>query len=345
MADPRPYQVGYSFTDFQNNSPSTPLPAPKLDNELEGIATAIAGLVAAVKDVRRADGALQNGVVTYESLALSLQLIFDPTNGELVAAAVEGTAADRVASAASAAAALLSANNADAARILAEAAAASVNLTNYLSKAGNLAGLGSPATARGNLGLGSAAVLNVGGAANEIVQLDGSGKLPAYDGSQLTNIDVVPVGTTIYVNGTTAPTGFVKENGAMLSRATYSRLWAFAQASGNLVTEAQWMDGRYGGFSTGDLATTFRIPDSRGQFIRGWADNGSVDAGRLIYAVQFDELRSHTHTAPGYAGASTFGAGTGGVDTVGAHIDIVISSTGGTETRPRNIAKLACIKY
>jgi hypothetical protein len=139
--------------------------------------------------------------------------------------------------------------------------------------------------------------------------------------------------------------GFVKENGAMLSRATYSRLWAFAQASGNLVTEAQWMDGRYGGFSTGDLATTFRIPDSRGQFIRGWADNGSVDAGRLIYAVQFDELRSHTHTAPGYAGASTFGAGTGGVDTVGAHIDIVISSTGGTETRPRNIAKLACIKY
>jgi len=44
------------------------------------------------------------------------------------------------------------------------------------------------ATARATLGLGTAAVLNVGTGANNIVQLDGSAKLPAVDGSLLTNL-------------------------------------------------------------------------------------------------------------------------------------------------------------
>jgi hypothetical protein len=41
---------------------------------------------------------------------------------------------------------------------------------------------------RTTLGLGTAATLNVGTGANNIVQLDGSGLLPAVDGSQLTNL-------------------------------------------------------------------------------------------------------------------------------------------------------------
>jgi len=44
------------------------------------------------------------------------------------------------------------------------------------------------AGARANLGLGTAAVLNVGTSANSVVQLDSSGKLPAIDGSALTGI-------------------------------------------------------------------------------------------------------------------------------------------------------------
>jgi hypothetical protein len=44
---------------------------------------------------------------------------------------------------------------------------------------------------RTTLGLGTAATLNVGTSANNVVQLDGTGKLPAVDGSQLTNITVV----------------------------------------------------------------------------------------------------------------------------------------------------------
>jgi hypothetical protein len=43
-------------------------------------------------------------------------------------------------------------------------------------------------TARTSLGLGSAAVLTAGTSANNAVQLDGSARLPAVDGSQLTNL-------------------------------------------------------------------------------------------------------------------------------------------------------------
>ena len=44
------------------------------------------------------------------------------------------------------------------------------------------------AGARVNLGLGTAATLNVGTSGNQIVQLDSSGRLPAVDGSQLLNV-------------------------------------------------------------------------------------------------------------------------------------------------------------
>lgn len=73
MSDPAPYEPSYSFSDYQSNAPSTPLPAPQVDNELLNIAMATDGLVDAVKDVRRSDGALKNGIVTYDSLSASLQ--------------------------------------------------------------------------------------------------------------------------------------------------------------------------------------------------------------------------------------------------------------------------------
>lgn len=345
MADPTPYEIVYSFTGFQNNAPDTPLPAPALDAELLNIATAVSGVIAAITDIRRADGALKNGIVTFDSFEQGLQLLLDPTNGQLVAAAVATSAAnaaltdiDRIAAAASAADALAQAN-------AAAASAATVNLSLYLAKSNNLAELGSLATSRSNLGLGTAAVLNVGAGANNIVQLDSSAKLPAYDGSQLINIDTLPVGTTIWVNATSAPAGFLKENGVLLSRATYARLWTFVTLSSNAVSEAAWAGGWTGGFSTGDLSTTFRLPDSRGEFIRGYDDGRGVDSGRSIYDRQADSLKDHTHpetvatNAGNTGGGGAFGnspaAGTTGSPSTGA----------AAETRPRNIAKLACIKY
>ena len=54
--------------------------------------------------------------------------------------------------------------------------------------ANNLVDVTSAATARTNLGLGTAATLTAGTAANNAVQLDGSGALPAVSGAALTNL-------------------------------------------------------------------------------------------------------------------------------------------------------------
>ena len=53
-------------------------------------------------------------------------------------------------------------------------------------------------------GLGTAAALDFGTGANQIVQLDGTGKLPALNASALTNLDagdLTPSGTLPALNG------------------------------------------------------------------------------------------------------------------------------------------------
>ena len=75
MAEPTPYTVTYDFSGFQASNPTTPLPAAELDNELDAIAASIASLIAAAGDIRRSDGHLQNGLVTYESLDAQVQTL------------------------------------------------------------------------------------------------------------------------------------------------------------------------------------------------------------------------------------------------------------------------------
>ncbi|MQY50188.1 phage tail protein [Rhodocyclus gracilis] len=150
----------------------------------------------------------------------------------------------------------------------------------------------------------------------------------------------MPTGAIIYVPATTAPAGHIKANGALLSRAAYPALWAYAQASGNLAdSDGAWQNGQ---FSPGDGSTTFRVPDLRAEFLRGFDDGRGIDAGRLIGSAQAGAIQSHSHTMPIQlvqcsSGNANMTAISGGPTNTGA--------TGGTETRPRNVAMLACIKY
>jgi len=171
----------------------------------------------------------------------------------------------------------------------------------------------------------------------------------------------LPVGSVFYVAATAAPPNAIKGNGALLSRTAFARLWAHAQVSGNLVSDATWLAG--GGptmsYSSGDGSTTFRIPDLRGDFIRGWDDGRGVDAGRAIGSWQADAMQGHVHAAP--AGTSGYWVSTTGGSVQFPNAGTAVTSATNTgsptsdgangtprtanETRPRNGALLGCIRF
>lgn len=151
----------------------------------------------------------------------------------------------------------------------------------------------------------------------------------------------VPAGLIMFYASSTLPTGFLKCNGAAVSRTTYSALFTAIGTT----------------FGSGDGSTTFNLPDMRGYFPRGWVDNGTVDSGRSFGSTQTDAFQSHIHTVsqPNWAVGYGSNGGQWGTNSPGGGSPLSSSSpaTDGsygtprvaTETRPVNIALLACIKY
>lgn len=168
---------------------------------------------------------------------------------------------------------------------------------------------------------------------------------------------LAPAGQVAYFARDAAPAGWLKANGAAISRTAYDRLFAVLGTA----------------YGAGDGFNTFNLPDLRGEFLRGWDDGRGVDAYRALGTPQASQNLAHNHTgdansagshshsysdgrptatpSPGIqAGANFTGVweifSTRTTGSAGSHThSLTIANSGGTEARPRNIALLACIKY
>ena len=215
------------------------------------------------------------------------------------------------------------------------------------------------------------------------------------------------VGEIAYYARSVPPAGWLKANGAIVSRTTYAALFAAIGTQ----------------FGVGDGTNTFGLPDLRGRFVRAWDDGASIDPSRAFGSTQVDAVKDHDHTATtsivaggshAHGGTANSGgshthtgsttsdshshtlparveaqeggadnarvslANTGGaatsiatpsdahshtltINSGGSHTHTITSDTepahthtatttvatggGGTETRPTNVAMLACIRY
>ncbi|AJK46256.1 phage tail protein [Burkholderia plantarii] len=125
----------------------------------------------------------------------------------------------------------------------------------------------------------------------------------------------------IYFEARSRPrAGHLVLDGALLLRKDYPALWSYAQESGALVSDANWHDDNWGNFSDGDGATTFRVPELRGEHIRCWDNGRGVDSGRVCGSWQDSMNRSHSHGAT--ASAAPDHVHTAWTDTQGSHYHV-----------------------
>ena len=195
------------------------------------------------------------------------------------------------------------------------------------------------------------------GNANDVLQSDGSGNLSFAALPQ-----AVPTGSVHMMATTTVPSGYLKCNGAAVSRSTYADLFAIVGTA----------------HGAGDGSSTFNVPDLRGEFVRGWDDSRGVDSGRNFGSSQSDQNKQHNHgvsdsghnhgiTDPGHihqieytnshsgdgvieesgvglSGTEPTLSATTGIAINNATTGISINNHGGSEARPRNIAMMYVIK-
>lgn len=165
------------------------------------------------------------------------------------------------------------------------------------------------------------------------------------NGVGLVTADALPflAGQVCFFGMSSAPNGFLKCNGAAVSRTTYDVLFAAIGTT----------------FGSGDGSTTFNLPDLRGEFLRALDDGRGVDSGRSLASTQSWAIenmtgswRSGQHSAydlttgvftSANSSHRTYASGTN----AGAmhYFDASNQVNTSTETRPRNVALLACIKY
>jgi hypothetical protein len=148
------------------------------------------------------------------------------------------------------------------------------------------------------------------GVANGIAPLNANTKIePIY----IESMDVLPYLPLAYPKST-PPTGYLAMMGQAISQETYPILYALYGAT---------------------------LPDMRAYTIRGLDYGRGIDVGRVVLSLQDDQIKAHTHSAAVQGGIAIQPTGSWSYrDAVNGQT----GSTGGGETRVKNIAFLYIVK-
>jgi hypothetical protein len=156
------------------------------------------------------------------------------------------------------------------------------------------------------------------------------------------------VGTNYFV------TSVIDANNVTLSATAGGSAIAAGSAGSGTQT---WVNAPFG---DGDGSTTFTVPDLRGGFVRGWDYAAGVDTNRVIGSLQTDAFQGHAHQLSDTTDSFVYVRGSSGVAAPAAGsswdrttLSVGVAITDGTngtprtsaETRPRNVALLATIRY
>ena len=165
-------------------------------------------------------------------------------------------------------------------------------------------------------------------------------------------VQTIPAGTIIHTACSVAPTGYLACSGQRVLGSSYSALSAAIYVgdvdnTNTAITYGQKWDAVTGG-SRNFAGSWISIPNLRGVFVRGWNNTGSgYDASRVFGSFQSDAFKTHSHLTTVMIGDNDVD----GVDSTTTrsgdhHNQQRQTGTAGNanETRPVNLAFLACIK-
>lgn len=155
----------------------------------------------------------------------------------------------------------------------------------------------------------------------------------------------LPVGSIVAFPVDAPPPGFLELDNSVKSSATYPDLSAYLG----------------GKFNKGDEGVgNFRLPEARGEFLRGWDHGRGVDAGRQVGTPQLDAMQRLTGAISaadstgmgqilnGVYGGSKSGVSKGVNPAADAYTSIDFDNARqartASENRPRNLAVMWCIK-
>ena len=174
-------------------------------------------------------------------------------------------------------------------------------------------------------------------------------------------IVVTPVGQVAPFALASAPAGWLKANGGTIGNASsggtlranadtsalFTALWTDFPNTVLAIQDSAGAASTRGASAAADFAANKRLPvlDLRGEFIRGLDDSRGVDTGRVNGSGQSYMTESHAHGGS-YNSFNDRAGGAGGTPNLNSAGTLSNTSAfGGTETRPRNVALLICIKY